>query len=437
MKRIWLILILTIVMLLSACEVSDKTVGLDPSGYHSGTDMQFFQISESAKLPHIQEYNNGCYVYHNGFIYSYDRTNNIIQPLCSKVNCLHDKEQDNERKKACHAYITDTDPQEVSIMMYKDQLYICIDQIISEESFSLDGATIFRIAADGSAREIFYEIDNAEVSFPMLHRGFIYYMRQSFKLSDDSVSSKLTYQRINVDEKDPKPETFHEIPDERQFQGFNTILAYGKYVYFNYSYLDAEGYHNPLFVYDKWERREDDNTDEEETANNIQEADPESSIIEEVHQVILDYYAAYIDIYRGADIHIIEDYLDMDRIQSQNIVSALEMEAFSREYISNEYGIEPDIEDSYPYTIHFLDTSFDGDDTCTIRLSIDMEATDYPPAFSASEQEYHLEKENDSWKITHHTWDGMELFEVSDTELYHWDKEARINVLRSIYGTGK
>ena len=71
----------------------------------------------------------------------------------------------------------------------------------------------------------------------------------------------------------------------------------------------------------------------------------------------------------------------------------------------------------HPYTIHFLDTSFDGDDICTIRLSIDMKATDYPPAFSASEQEYHLEKENDSWKITHHTWDGMELFEVSDTEL--------------------
>ena len=72
-----------------------------------------------------------------------------------------------------------------------------------------------------------------------------------------------------------------------------------------------------------------------------------------------------------------------------------------------------------------------------VYISIDMKATDYPPAFSASEQEYHLEKENDSWKITHHTWDGMELFEVSDTELYHWDKEARINVLRSIYGTGK
>ena len=202
-----------------------------------------------------------------------------------------------------------------------------------------------------------------------------------------------------------------------------------------YLYCDAD--YNVVKETDKWERREDDNTDEEETANNIQEADPESSIIEEVHQVILDYYAAYIEIYRGADIHIIEDYLDMDRIQSQNIVSALEMEAFSREYISNEYGIEPDIKDSYPYTIHFLDTSFDGDDICTIRLSIDMKATDYPPAFSASEQEYHLEKENDSWKITHHTWDGMELFEVSDTELYHWDKEARINVLRSIYGTGK
>ena len=181
-----------------------------------------------------------------------------------------------------------------------------------------------------------------------------------------------------------------------------------------------------------------------ETINKVEDVDDKlqgmsstSNVITEVRQVILDYYAAYIEIYKGADIHIIENYLDMDKIQSKNIITALEMANFSRDYISNEYGIKPEIKDNYPYSINFLNNSFDGDNKCIIRLSIDMEATDYPPAFSASEQEYQLEKENDSWKITHHTWDGMALFEVSDKEVYQWDKEARIRVLQSIYGNGK
>ena len=175
----------------------------------------------------------------------------------------------------------------------------------------------------------------------------------------------------------------------------------------------------------------------EDVVDKLQGMNSTGNVITEVQQVILDYYAAYIEIYKGADIHIIENYLDMDRIQSQNIVSALEMADFSRKYISDEYGIEPEIKDDYPYTVNFLNTSFNGENTCNIRLSIDMEATAYPPAFSASEQEYQLEKENDSWKITHHTWDGMAVFEVSDTELLNWDREARISILQSIYGNGK
>ena len=251
MKK-WIVLLLVFtIYTLSSCANSSEDVQLDPYGYQSGTDMQFFQYSSLSKLTKIQEFKNGCYVYHDGFVYTLDITAQTILPVCSKVNCLHDKEKDPERRKACHAFVSDNkDIHEVSLMLYQDRIFIFIDVLADEESAFGQGASIIEMAADGSSREVIWKVSGASISFPIQHRGYIYYARNTYTVTDDNVSAGLTYQRLNINERNPKPETIYELSKDRKGEGYDMIWAYGKYVYFYCGYTDAEGFHDPCFTYD-------------------------------------------------------------------------------------------------------------------------------------------------------------------------------------------
>ena len=180
MKRLILFLLFSLIFLAACGKIPDSTK-LDPERYHSGTDMQYFQITYSNKISRIQDHENGCYFYHDGFLYSLDVNEKTIQPVCSKANCLHDRESDPERRKACHAFVSDQDPDVVSVMLYQDQLFVCIDRLFSRKTFgtvdklSFGHSSIIRIASDGSSRELFYENEDIQIDITMLHRGYIYF----------------------------------------------------------------------------------------------------------------------------------------------------------------------------------------------------------------------------------------------------------------------
>ncbi|MBR4164171.1 MAG: hypothetical protein IKR11_11665, partial [Solobacterium sp.] len=219
--------------------------------------MQYFYITYSNKISRIQGHENGCYFYHDGFLYSLDLNKKMIQPVCSRANCLHDSESDPERRKACHAFVSDQDPDVVSLMLYQDQLFVCIDRLSGRQTYgtvdrlSYGHSSIIRIASDGSSRELFYENEDIQIDITMLHRGYIYFQCKTFVLSDDSISSKDSIQRLNVQKKEPKPETVYALSEDQHLEGYGSVFqAYGKYVYFDYAYFDQNGHHDSTFIYD-------------------------------------------------------------------------------------------------------------------------------------------------------------------------------------------
>ena len=91
-----LFLIILSSLLISSCGKNSAET-LDDS-YHAGTDFQFFQISDGGGIwPKVQETENGCVFVHDDFVYMFDQKSEVIMPLCSLVNCLHDKETDMEK----------------------------------------------------------------------------------------------------------------------------------------------------------------------------------------------------------------------------------------------------------------------------------------------------------------------------------------------------
>ena len=88
-----------IMLIVSSCGLSTSVP--DSMEYLPGTDMQYFQVTETNKTSLIQETDSGCYLYHDRFIYYLDREAETITPLCTKANCLHDRENDTEKRALC------------------------------------------------------------------------------------------------------------------------------------------------------------------------------------------------------------------------------------------------------------------------------------------------------------------------------------------------
>ena len=221
--------ILLMVILLLSCSCGSSSQSLDPQGYHAGTDMQFFELSNRYMRAKIQETDTGCFFFHDGFIYRFDREKGTILPLCSKANCLHDAETDKEKRKECHACVDSLlDPDTLTLMLYENNLYA---GYVTETL----PVRFVKIACDGSSKDVIYEESGIEV--PILHRGYIYYLSHKYKVEDGAIAAANGYGlfRINVEEKNPKPEQLYVPPTG--ISSFTAIKAYGKYVYFgNYAY---------------------------------------------------------------------------------------------------------------------------------------------------------------------------------------------------------
>ena len=61
-----------------------------PNTYVEGSDFQYMQVGSGAAT--VQQTEDGCYVIRNGYLYYIEEGTDIRLPLCSKADCLHDKE---------------------------------------------------------------------------------------------------------------------------------------------------------------------------------------------------------------------------------------------------------------------------------------------------------------------------------------------------------
>ena len=225
----------------------------DTMSYIPGQDMQYFQYTEYNKNAYVQETETGCYFYRDHFIYYLNREEKQIYPLCSKPNCLHDKETDPEMKKNCSAYLArmkyssgNGNSSPVSLMLYEDYLYIAYETIWNtvNDVFS-QPSCICRIKLDGSEQDVFFE--TSKILLSIVHRGYIYFQRARSSVDDESIHTEYLLSRIKTGELFPKEELISSLEAKHTMPSL--LRAFGNYVYFDTSGLDDEGNPGSTGVY--------------------------------------------------------------------------------------------------------------------------------------------------------------------------------------------
>ncbi|MBR0086538.1 MAG: hypothetical protein IJL98_02235 [Lachnospiraceae bacterium] len=150
-----------------------------PGGYTPGTDCQYFQMCENSPYPKVQETDMGCYFYHNKFVYYYDLENDKVMPLCTKNNCLHDRETSEEKRQECNAYLGRV-MAEAAVMLYNGDLYV--GYLYANQGDIPEGDYFFpyvlsKLKTDGSGKEEKFMVLSEDAEYRMIHRGYLYYYK--------------------------------------------------------------------------------------------------------------------------------------------------------------------------------------------------------------------------------------------------------------------
>lgn len=229
MKKHLTVLLFILITITSCGKASES---LPEKSYHAGTDYQYFQVTGSKPYSKVQETETGCVFFHNEFVYTYNRESGSIEPICNKVNCLHDKETDPGKQKECNAHVDDLQNgyARIAIMYYNQAVYTCYDT--SDMSKGRHNCKVCRIAEDGSSKDIIY--DACDMEYPILHRGYIYFYSPGYQVADGEIVSQFPFMRLNVEEKNPKPELVS--PSDEGAVTFNgNLRAVGNYVFFGFA----------------------------------------------------------------------------------------------------------------------------------------------------------------------------------------------------------
>ena len=233
-----LAIILLLATLNSLCSCGQSSIP-DTIDYIPGQDMQYFQLTECEKTALMQETENGCYFYHDRFIYYYDNKTGQIDPLCSRPGCLHEKETDLNKKQECCAYLDSMRyttrktmlELPVSLMLYKENLYVCYELSFSAENAGESPCAVVRIACDGSSKDRIYE-DN-RMMYSMIHRGYLYYYAIEYPIDEKTGEVRVNncLYRINLEGSIKKELIFKPDPATPDNMGY--IRGYGNYILFD------------------------------------------------------------------------------------------------------------------------------------------------------------------------------------------------------------
>ena len=218
-------LLMLFIFVLSGCSPREEQL---PDTYVDGSDYQYMYTREASNFPNFQKGDNGYYLLWNDFIYFFDEEDELIVPLCSKPDCLHDKETAQEKRESCNAY--------ASTFTSTGLAYCNGDLYYVDTDNSSHFPTLYQYMSDGSGRKKLYEWTE-EGFMPtqwIVHRDVLYYTLQSYYTDEEEIDQFLAFYALPLTGKDRlKPEQIY-FPEE---EGMETIVlgnpvAYGNYVYF-------------------------------------------------------------------------------------------------------------------------------------------------------------------------------------------------------------
>ena len=244
-------LIITVVLFISGCSSAEEEL---PDTYVEGSDFQYMYLGMS-NFPLVQKGEEGYYFLWNNFIYYYDERQEIIVPLCSKADCLHDQETDQEKLEACNAYIdclVDTG------IAYSDGNIYCVEMGTGREP-----SVLYRVSSDGSRKEKLYEWkeEGRQLVHWIVHRDVLYYTVNSYSVNDEEIEDYYAFCCIPLSGRSKlKEKQIYEPESGVDIVAFGTPTAYGNHIYFSlignregWDGSDETGLdyiYNKTFVYD-------------------------------------------------------------------------------------------------------------------------------------------------------------------------------------------
>ena len=190
-----------------------------PTGnaYHEGTDFQYAWTLEGDRI--FTQSEDGYYfvVYQNsgGYLYFTDKTTLQTVPLCSKPNCMHALETDDEKKDLCDARISP-----FGALGYIDEkvYYVC------NNGPTLD---ILQINPDGTDRKVLHSLTGQVPSQQFaFHRGKMYV---AVKTYDEDMNVNSTVWSYSLRDASNEPEKLCELPTSKG--SIDAIYVYGNYLY--------------------------------------------------------------------------------------------------------------------------------------------------------------------------------------------------------------
>ncbi|MDE7424527.1 MAG: hypothetical protein K2N51_12710 [Lachnospiraceae bacterium] len=192
--------------------------------YILGQDFQYMYYDEARFGVYTVEAEGGYYKLLNSMIYYIEKNTMSVVPLCSKPNCLHDKDTKKKRME-CNAYIDST---EGFLGYYGNHLYALCEEF--DENERRYYYVIYRITMDGVTKDKVYTIkeeDELSISQWMVHRGYLYYAANQ---KGEDKKRHTTIWRVNLE----KPSELEEVCAMTKIYNSNVqyLGAYGNYVYF-------------------------------------------------------------------------------------------------------------------------------------------------------------------------------------------------------------
>lgn len=220
-----LIILLLTIGCISGCDSSNEL----PDTYIEGSDHQYMRMGESF-WPYFQKGEKGYYFIWNDFIYFFDEKTEKIVPLCSRVDCLHDAETQQDKRENCNAYAPKSSAS--GIAWCNGSLYYVFPGDYTRKK----DPVLYRIHADGSGKEELYRWKDATFAINqwIVHRDALYYMTQTFSYGTEDIDTTYIAYAMPLSGN----ERFHSyVMYQSPAEGVDVITlgnptAYGNHVYF-------------------------------------------------------------------------------------------------------------------------------------------------------------------------------------------------------------
>lgn len=146
----------------------------------------------------------------------------------------------------------------------------------------------------------------------------------------------------------------------------------------------------------------------------------DTSDSKELETVVKEYYDIFYDIYLNMEMQDVSHVLDMESVQSQNKVVAIEQNIETWKY-SIKQGYTIDYRDRYPIFYDFKDVNIT-DNFAVIEVDLDGDSREaYPPFVTFGKNTFLLKKTSEGWHIYEHDYIELEFFELSKTELIEFN----------------